>query len=98
VIAFREKPTQELDVSMGVYVFSRRLLQHVPANRPFGFDDLVLTLLRHQCPVHVYPFAGYWLDIGRPADYDKAIQDLGLAFTAPQETRGRPGSLWRERI
>lgn len=76
VVGFREKPVEELNVSMGVYAFSKRLLHYVPDNRPFGFDDLVLTLLREKQAVHVYPFTGYWLDIGRPADYDKANQDI----------------------
>jgi NDP-sugar pyrophosphorylase family protein len=27
--------------------------------------------------VKAYPFNGYWLDIGRPEDYDRANQDAG---------------------
>jgi NDP-sugar pyrophosphorylase family protein len=89
VAGFREKPVQELDVSMGVYAFNRRLLHYVPANRPFGFDDLVLTLLREKQDVHVYPFGGYWLDIGRPADYDRANQEIvGLKAPGPLVPRG----------
>jgi NDP-sugar pyrophosphorylase family protein len=82
VVGFREKPVQELDVSMGVYAFNKRLLHYVPGNRPFGFDDLVLTLLREKQAVHVYPFGGYWLDIGRPADYDRANQEI-VGLKAP---------------
>jgi NDP-sugar pyrophosphorylase family protein len=89
VMGFREKPIQELDVSMGVYAFNKRLLCHVPDDRPFGFDELVLTLLREKCVVNVYPFRGYWLDIGRPADYDKANQDAGITLRAIKKTRGK---------
>ena len=89
VAGFREKPVQELDVSMGVYAFNKRLLHYVPANRPFGFDDLVLTLLGEKQDVHVYPFGGYWLDIGRPADYDRANQEIvGLKAPGPLVQRG----------
>jgi NDP-mannose synthase len=85
-VGFREKPVQELDVSMGVYAFSKKLLRYVPDNKPFGFDDLVLTMLHQKRDVNIYPFDGYWLDIGRPADYDKANQDAGAALKAIKET------------
>ena len=39
---------------------------------------LMLTLLRKNEPVKVYPYSGYWLDIGRPDDYEKANEDIDL--------------------
>jgi NDP-mannose synthase len=89
VVGFREKPIQELYVSMGVYVFNKRLLRYVPDDKPFGFDELVLRLLRERCVVNIYPFSGYWLDIGRPYDYDKANQDARTALGAPADTQGK---------
>jgi NDP-mannose synthase len=76
VIGFREKPVYEFRVSMGIYVFNRALLDQVPISVPYGFDDLVISLLKDKQPIHVYPYGGYWLDIGRPDDYDKANQDI----------------------
>jgi NDP-sugar pyrophosphorylase family protein len=90
VTGFREKPVQEVDVSMGVYAFNRRVLQYVPGEKPFGFDDLVLKLLCEKCVINVYPFSGYWLDIGRPADYDKANQDIAMPVKARRRTRRKP--------
>ncbi len=69
---FEEKPRIPYDVSMGVYLLTRRCLQYVPKRRHFGFDDLVLTLLREKEPVQSFPHSGRWLDIGRPEDYDEA--------------------------
>jgi NDP-sugar pyrophosphorylase family protein len=77
-IGFQEKPVHELNVSMGVYGFNKKLLSYVPDNKPFGFDDLVHKLLREKQTVKVYPFNGYWLDIGRPVDYEKANEDIGM--------------------
>ena len=74
---FREKPKYHFDVSMGVYAFSRSLLSRIPADRPYGIDTLVLDMLQAGVPVKAYPFHGYWLDIGRPEDYDRANQDAG---------------------
>ena len=73
---FREKPEYDFHVSMGVYAFNKRVLDHVPQNERFGFDDLMWKLLEAKEKIQIYPFDGYWLDIGRPDDYEKANQDL----------------------
>lgn len=72
---FREKPTYNFDVSTGVYAFSRAVIERIPADRSYGIDSLVLDLLRGGLTVKAYPFQGYWLDIGRPDDYDRANLD-----------------------
>lgn len=76
ITGFKEKPQYDYSVSMGVYVFNRKVLDSVPGNCPFGFDDLMLKLLAEKQEINVYPFDGYWLDIGRLEDFDKANQDI----------------------
>jgi NDP-sugar pyrophosphorylase family protein len=73
---FEEKPQKECLVSMGVYMVSGRLLPYIPAGRPYGFDDLMRDLLARNASVDVIPHGGYWLDIGRPDDYQRAIEDF----------------------
>jgi NDP-sugar pyrophosphorylase family protein len=73
---FREKPEYTFMVSMGVYVFSREILKLVPSERRFGFDDLMFTLLERKERINLFPFNGYWLDIGRPEDYELANADI----------------------
>jgi NDP-sugar pyrophosphorylase family protein len=69
---FTEKPTLNYAVSMGVYGLSKKTLERYPKGVPFGFDSLVLDLLdRGENPAS-YHFEGFWLDIGRPEDYDLA--------------------------
>lgn len=75
-VGFKEKPEYKFDVSMGVYVFHKKVLDFVPRNKPFGFDDLMTTLLQKKQNIKVYPYTGYWLDIGRAEDYEKALEDL----------------------
>jgi len=77
---FREKPTFHFNVSTGVYVYSRTLLDRVPADRSYSLDHLVLDLLKDEVPINTYPHHGYWLDIGRPDDYEKANQDVEKLF------------------
>jgi NDP-sugar pyrophosphorylase family protein len=63
-------------VSMGVYVFSRDVLRYIPAGMPFGFDELMQAMLDAGAGVYSYTHAGYWLDLGRPDDYERAVQDF----------------------
>jgi len=76
IIAFKEKPTFHFDVSMGVYVFSKKILDFVPADTPFGFDQLMYALIEKNEDVYSYPHTGYWLDIGRPDDYTRSIEEF----------------------
>jgi NDP-mannose synthase len=73
---FSEKPQTEYLVSMGVYAVNRRVLQFVPPDSKYGFDDLMNDLLGKDEPVTVEPYAGYWLDIGRPDDYMRAVEEF----------------------
>ncbi len=75
-VGFKEKPEFNFVVSMGIYVFSKSILKHVPDNKPFGFDNLMFTLLGNKIPIHTFSHSGYWLDIGRPDDYQKANDDI----------------------
>ncbi|MGW7007761.1 nucleotidyltransferase family protein [Streptomyces sp. NPDC054933] len=72
VVGFAEKPGMAHQVSMGVYGLSRSTLAGYTPGLPLGFDDLVLDLLAAGTPPASYEFDGYWLDIGRPDDYDRA--------------------------
>ena len=76
VTGFREKPTLDYAVSMGVYGLSLATLAGYPRGEPFGFDELVLDLLRTGRRPRSYRFEGYWLDIGRPEDYERANADI----------------------
>ena len=76
ITSFREKPVFHFDVSMGIYVFERDILELVPEDRPFGFDDLMYALIDTEERVYSYPYDGYWLDIGRPDDYERSIEEF----------------------
>jgi NDP-sugar pyrophosphorylase family protein len=83
---FQEKPTFKFDVSMGVYMFSRSILEDVPDDEPYGFDQLVLSMLERGDAINSFRHSGYWLDLGRPDDYDRANQEIE---TLPIFKKGR---------
>jgi NDP-mannose synthase len=72
IVGFSEKPSLTYQVSMGVYAMSRATIEPYPDGLAFGFDQLILDLLQQRRPPVSYQFDGYWLDIGRPDDYDEA--------------------------
>jgi NDP-sugar pyrophosphorylase family protein len=74
VVAYDEKPELSLNVSMGVYVIEREALEYIPEGY-FDFPDLVLALIGAGARVGAFMYDGYWLDIGRHDDYERAVAD-----------------------
>ena len=74
--AYIEKPEFDHRVSMGVYVFERQVLAYLKPGEYLDFPDLVKILMADNKPVASYPFSGYWLDMGRPDDYERAIDEF----------------------
>lgn len=80
---YHEKPEHRYDVSMGVYVYEPRVLQHIEPGSHLDFPQLVLKLIEAGEQVVAFPTDCLWLDIGRPDDYARAQelyaqQDDGL--------------------
>jgi NDP-mannose synthase len=71
-----EKPTLSYEVSMGVYCFAPRVLDHIEPNVRLDFPDLILRLLALGERVNAWRPDVYWLDLGRHDDYEQAMQDF----------------------
>lgn len=69
---FHEKPAFDFDVSMGIYCIDRSVIDALPRGVPYGFDNLMMDGLKNGHSIDIRPFSGYWLDIGRPDDYEYA--------------------------
>jgi NDP-mannose synthase len=76
VTGYEEKPELAYIVSMGVYVVEPSVRQYIAEGQPFDLPDLVLKLVEAGEPVGSYLYEGYWLDIGRHEDYERAIADF----------------------
>ena len=77
-----EKPRLSYLVSMGIYVFEPELLESIPKGERFDFPDLMQRLLQDHQRVAVYRSDEFWLDIGRPDDYQRAVEEF-------EKNRGR---------
>lgn len=75
LIGFQEKPQVRYNVSMGIYAVNKRIIEIIPHNTRYGFDNLMLALIKNQNYPKVIRHRGYWLDIGRPDDYEQASKE-----------------------
>jgi NDP-sugar pyrophosphorylase family protein len=76
ITRYTEKPQLSYLVSMGIYVFSPEVRDCIPRFGKFDFPDLVQSLLNDNRRVIAYESDAYWMDIGRPDDYQRANEDF----------------------
>lgn len=76
LVGFSEKPVTEYYVSMGVYAINRKIIDLIPGDSYFGFDSLMEMMLKRGLSINVIEHEGYWMDVGRPDDYERATEDV----------------------
>lgn len=76
LLEFVEKPIYDFDVSMGIYCIHKSVIDALPKGEAYGFDHLMLDSLANDQVTSIRPFSGYWLDIGRPDDYQYADENF----------------------
>ncbi len=75
IFEFVEKPEYHFNVSMGVYILNKRVIDALPKNEPYGFDQLMIDGIKKKLKIKSYPHDSYWLDIGRDDDFQQANDD-----------------------
>jgi dTDP-glucose pyrophosphorylase len=73
---FSEKPTYTFYSNGGVYLLKKNILELIPYNSFYNATDLMKELIEENYKVISYPFLGYWLDIGKHEDFQKAQRDI----------------------
>ncbi|GAA4408786.1 hypothetical protein GCM10023187_31190 [Nibrella viscosa] len=75
ILSLKEKPTYTYYINAGIYLMKRAVIDLIPAGQ-YNATDLLDRLIDGQYKVTYFPLLGYWLDIGRPEDYQKACVDI----------------------
>lgn len=75
-----EKPVQRFVVSAGIYVLSPQSLDLVPSDQFFDMPTLLEDMLQAGMVARAHHIDGYWLDIGRLPDYERANQEFHEVF------------------
>ncbi len=61
---------------MGLYMVNKKIVDYIPKDTFFGFDDLMNLLIDKKEFPSIFEYNGYWLDIGRPDDYERGINEI----------------------
>jgi len=75
VCALKEKPEMRFLVNAGIYLLEPSVYDVIPRGKRFDMTDLVQWLLDAGRGVVSFPVIEYWVDIGQPADYQRAQDD-----------------------
>ena len=76
VKSFKEKPTYTYYSNGGIYLLKREVLRFIPKNNFYNATDLIDQLIEKNYKVISIPFSGYWLDVGKHEDFEKAQADI----------------------
>jgi dTDP-glucose pyrophosphorylase len=76
VKSFKEKPTYTYYSNGGIYLMKKKMLDFIPKDTFFNATDLMEELIKNDHKVISFPFSGYWLDVGKHEDFEKAQLDI----------------------
>ena len=76
VKSFKEKPTYTYFANAGIYLMKKTIIKEIPINQPYNATDLLDFLIKNNFNVRSFPLRGYWLDIGKQDDFNKAQEDI----------------------
>ena len=71
-----EKPSQELFINAGIYVFNPEIIGYLEKNRPNNIPDILNKLTENKKNIKVFPIHEYWIDVGTMDSYKKAVIDI----------------------
>jgi dTDP-glucose pyrophosphorylase len=76
VKSFKEKPTYTYYSNGGIYLMKKEMTHLIPQNKFYNATDLMEDLLQQNKKIISFPFSGYWLDVGKHEDFEKAQSDI----------------------
>jgi len=79
-----EKPIQHHFVNGGIYILDPDVIDYVPSNEFYDMPTLFETLVEERQQTCAFPFREYWMDIGRPDDFERANRDYSKEFAFRQ--------------
>ena len=76
VVSFKEKPTYTYYSNGGIYIVKTEILKKIPKNTFYNAMDLMESVIEEGGKLISYPIRQYWLDVGKPEDFEKAQTDI----------------------
>ena len=76
VLGIQEKPTYTYYSNAGIYLIKKKWINNIPKNQFYNATDLIEQVIQNNGNVISYPFSGYWLDVGKPKDLNRAKNEI----------------------
>lgn len=71
VISSVEKPVKSFKTNAGIYLVKTNEIKKIP-NKFYNMTDLIDDIIDENGTISTFEIKGYWIDIGRPDDFEKA--------------------------
>ena len=102
ITGFVEKPLREeartSEINAGTYLLERRVLAGIPTGRSVSIErEIFPALIAAGDGLYAFSTNDYWLDVGRPAQYIQAHDDVldgKLRFSSQGDSIGASGTMW----
>jgi len=75
IMDYIEKPTQESDATIGMYLMEPKVLDYVEYNKFLDMPALIMKLVNAGELVQSYQLKGTWLHLSRAGDFEKANEN-----------------------
>lgn len=72
ITSFKEKPKNTYYANAGIYMIKKEIVSLIPKNSFFNATDLMDDIMANNGKLIHHPITGYWIDIGKHDDYNKA--------------------------
>jgi len=80
IISIEEKPVHNFFVNAGMYLLDPECVDLIPIDEFYDMPSLFEKMILDNKKITSFPLTGYWLDIGRFSDYEKANSDYHANF------------------
>ena len=80
LLKITEKPRHEFFVNAGIYVLNPEVLNLVNENEYLDMPDLMTNMRKNGLKIGAFPLREFWLDVGNPADFERAEQEYNNHF------------------
>jgi dTDP-glucose pyrophosphorylase len=80
IISIEEKPSHQFYVNAGIYILQPDIIDMLPKNTFYDMPQLFLDLIAAGKKACSFPVKEYWLDIGRPREFEQAQDEYSEHF------------------
>jgi dTDP-glucose pyrophosphorylase len=72
ITGLKEKPRYTFYANAGIYIIKKEHLKRISRSVKTDATDFITSLINNKFKIVKYPIIGYWIDIGKPEDLQKA--------------------------